>query len=279
MEENKEILEQKQDIKVSSNVNYLQIEKANKEITTIKIGKGNYATVNERVNAYRKVYPTGTIETEIEEITDNMVRMKTIVTDENGKVIATGRASEIKKGGVNSTSMIENCETSAVGRALGLAGFGIKSSIASGEDIERNKDNAKQFEIYDKMFIRESEAINLVKSSINELIRKFGIRKVELEQKVKEHLWTDLSSLNLNQFLRLEDKLKTINMESNDWNDLYGQNEKIKELTPKGQEVVYESSWIRFGKIALQMAGENENLKDDIIDSYMNQGILIKGEE
>lgn len=279
MEENKEILEQKQDVQVSSNVNYLQIEKANKEITTIKIGKGNYATVNERVNAYRKVYPTGTIETEIEEITDNMVRMKTIVTDENGKVIATGRASEIKKGGVNSTSMIENCETSAVGRALGLAGFGIKSSIASGEDIERNKDNAKQFEIYDKMFIRESEAISLVKSSINELIRKFGIRKVELEQKVKEYLWTDLSSLNLNQFLRLEDKLKTINMESNDWNDLYGQNEKIKELTPKGQEVVYESSWIRFGKIALQMAGENENLKDDIIDSYMNQGILIKGEE
>ena len=279
MEEKKEILEQKQDIKVSSNVNYLQIEKANKEITTIKIGKGNYATVNERVNAYRKVYPTGTIETEIEEITDNMVRMKTIVTDENGKVIATGRASEIKKGGVNSTSMIENCETSAVGRALGLAGFGIKSSIASGEDIERNKDNAKQFEIYDKMFIRESEAISLVKSSINELIRKFGIRKVELEQKVKEYLWTDLSSLNLNQFLRLEDKLKTINMESNDWNDLYGKNEKIKELTPKGQEVVYESSWIRFGKIALQMAGENENLKDDIIDSYMNQGILIKGEE
>ena len=178
MEENKEILEQKQDVQVSSNVNYLQIEKANKEITTIKIGKGNYATVNERVNAYRKVYPTGTIETEIEEITDNMVRMKTIVTDENGKVIATGRASEIKKGGVNSTSMIENCETSAVGRALGLAGFGIKSSIASGEDIERNKDNAKQFEIYDKMFIRESEAISLVKSSINELIRKFGIRKV-----------------------------------------------------------------------------------------------------
>lgn len=279
MEENKEILEQKQEIQVSTNASYLQIEKANKEITTIKIGKGNYATVNERVNAYRKVYPTGTIETEIEEITDNMVRMKTIVTDENGKVLATGRASEIKKGGVNSTSMIENCETSAVGRALGLAGFGIKSSIASGEDIERNKDNAKQFEIYDKMFIRESEAISLVKSSINELIRKFGIRKVELEQKVKEYLWTDLSSLNLSQFLRLEDKLKTINMESNDWNDLYGQNEKIKELTPKGQEVVYESSLIRFGKIALQMAGENENLKDDIIDSYMNQGILIKGEE
>lgn len=260
-------------------VDYNQIQKANEEINTMKIGSKDYATVNERVKAYRKVYPTGTIQTEIEEINENAVRMKTIVTDETGKVIATGRASEIKKGGVNSTSMIENCETSAVGRALGLAGFGINSSIASGEDIERNKDNLKQFEIYDKMFIRESEAVSVVKLAINELIRKFGIRKVELEEKIKEYLWTDLSSLNLGQFLKLEEKLKTINMESNDWNDLYGQNEKIQQITPKGQEVVYESSWIRFGKIALQMAGTNETLRNDIIDAYLNQGInLEKGE-
>lgn len=280
MEENSVMVEEQptefvEDSNICEKVTYKQIEEANKEIVTIKIGKGNYATVNERVNAYRKVYPTGTIETDIEEITDTMVRMKTIVTDEDGKVIATGRASETKKGGVNSTSMIENCETSAVGRALGLAGFGIKSSIASGEDIERNKDNIKQFEIYERMFISESDAISLVKLSINELIRKFGIRKVELEQKIKEHLWTDLASLNLNQFLKLEEKLKTINMEENDWNDLYGQNDKIKELTPKGQEVVYKGSWMRFGEIALQMAGDNDNLKDEIIDSYMNQGLIL----
>lgn len=280
MEENSVMVEEQptefvEDSNICEKVTYKQIEEANKEIVTIKIGKGNYATVNERVNAYRKVYPTGTIETDIEEITDTMVRMKTIVTDEDGKVIATGRASEVKKGGVNSTSMIENCETSAVGRALGLAGFGIKSSIASGEDIERNKDNIKQFEIYERMFISESDAISLVKLSINELIRKFGIRKVELEQKIKEHLWTDLASLNLNQFLKLEEKLKTINMEENDWNDLYGQNDKIKELTPKGQEVVYKGSWMRFGEIALQMAGDNDNLKDEIIDSYMNQGLIL----
>lgn len=257
-------------------VDYNQIEKANEEIATMKIGSKDYATVNERVKAFRKVYPTGSIETDIEDITEDSVRMKTIVRDEEGNVIATGRASEIKKGMVNSTSMIENCETSSVGRALGMAGFGINSSIASGEDIERNKENMKQFEIYNKMFIRESEASSIIKSSINELIRKFGIRKVELEEKVDKYLWTDLSSLNVKQLQRLENKLKTINMEDNDWNDLYGQNERIKEITPKGQEVVYESSWIKFGKLALQMAGTNETLRDEIVDSYINQGIELK---
>lgn len=257
-------------------VTYEQIEKANLEIKTMAIGKKDYATVNERLKAYRKVYPTGAIETEIEDINENSVRMKTTVRDEDGNIIATGRASEIKKGMVNSTSMIENCETSAVGRALGIAGFGINSSIASGEDIERNKGNMKQFEIFEKMFIRESEAENVVKTSINELIRKFGIRKVELETKVNKQLWTNLDSLNLSQLLMLENKLRTVNIETNDWHDLYGQNIKIKNITPVGQEVVYESSRIKFGKIALKMAENDENLRNEIIDSYLDQGINLE---
>lgn len=259
-------------------VNYSQIEKANEEIQTMKIGSKDYATVNERVKAFRKVYPTGSIETSIEDLQENSIRMLATVRNENGDVISTGRATETKKGMVNSTSMVENCETSAVGRALGLAGFGINSSIASGEDIERNKENMKQYEIYDKMFIRESEAIAIVKTAINDLIRKFGIRKVELDEKVNDLLWTDLSSLNLSQFLKLENKLRTVNMESNEWHDLYNQNSKIKEVTPVGQEVIYNSSRVMFGKTALQMAGSNESLRSEIIDSYLDQGIDLTKE-
>lgn len=256
-------------------VSYEQIKKANEDIVTMKIGNKDYATVNERVKSFRKVYPTGCIETEIEDISDNAVRMKATVKNEQGVVIATGRASETNTKAINKTSMIENCETSAVGRALGMAGFGINSSIASGDDIERNKENMKRFEIYNNMFIREIEAQSVVITAINELIRKFGIRKIELEAKVKEHLWTDLKSLNLGQLQRLEKKLKTINMDENDWNDLYGKNERIKDITPRGQEVVYENSWIKFGKIALSMAGNDETLRNDIIDSYINQGINL----
>jgi hypothetical protein len=259
-------------------VSYEQIEKANNEIYAMKIGNKDYATVNERVKAFRKVYPTGSIENKIEELRDDYVRISTIIRDENGDVIATGTASETKKGMVNGTSMLENCETSSVGRALGFAGFGIDNSIASGEDVERNKESMKRFEIFKDMFIKESEAITVVKNSINDLCRKMGLVKVELEQKVNEVIWTGLSDLNLSQCQKLENKLRTINMESNDWHELYNQNTKIKDVVPKNQEVVYESSWLKFGRIALQMAGTDESKRNEIIDDYLNMGIDLTKE-
>lgn len=259
-------------------VSYEQIAKANEEIYAMKIGNKDYATVNERVKAFRKVYPTGSIENKIEEIKDDYVRISTIIRNENGDIIATGTASETKKGMVNSTSMLENCETSSVGRALGFAGFGIDNSIASGEDVERNKEAMKRFEIFKNMFIKESEALAVVKVSINDLCRKMGIVKTELEQKVNEMLWTSLSELNLQQYQRLENKLTTLNMESNDWHELYNKNTKFKDVVPENQQVVYESSWLKFGKMALQMAGTDEALRSDIIDDYINMGIDLTKE-
>ena len=133
-------------------VSYEQIEKANKEIDTIKIGSKGYAQVNERIKAYRKVYPTGSIETNIAELREDYVRVVTTITDETDRVIATGSASETNKGNkINLTSMLENCETSSVGRALGFAGFGVDTAIASAEDVERNKENLKRYEKYKDM--------------------------------------------------------------------------------------------------------------------------------
>lgn len=259
-------------------VSYEQIEKANKEINAMKIGNKDYATVNERVIAFRKVYPTGSIETNIDELKDDYVRMSVVIKDGSGNIIATGTASEVKKGMVNSTSMIENCETSVVGRGLGFAGFGIDNSIASGEDIERNKESMKRFEIFKDMFIKESEAVTVVKNAINDLCRKMGLVKVELENKVNEQIWTGLSDLNLQQCQKLENKLRTVNMENNDWHELYNQNTRIKDVVPINQEVVYESSWLKFGKIALQMAGTDETKRSEIIDDYLNMGIDLTKE-
>ena len=261
-------------------VSYDQIEKANKEIETIKLGSKGYAQVNERIKAYRKVYPTGSIETEIQEIKDNYVRMRTIVTDEEDKVIATGTASEIltgnaKKDYINVTSMIENCETSSVGRALGFAGFGVDSSIASAEDIEKNKTNTKQFEIYENMFIRDEEAKYIVKIVIGDLMRKMGVVKTGLAKVVEDELWTSLEDMTTHQLLKLENKLKTLNMESNNWHTLYNENAKIKDVVPENQEVVYESSWSKFGKLALERAGTDELLRSNIVDSYLDMGIKL----
>lgn len=116
------------------------IEQANKELGTVDISKGNkktaYVMVNERVKAFRQICPSGSITTEIISLENGVVTMRAIVSDENGNIIATGMAQEKETSSfINKTSFIENCETSAVGRALGFAGIGIDGSMASAEEV------------------------------------------------------------------------------------------------------------------------------------------------
>lgn len=261
-------------------VSYEQIKKANDEIETIKLGTKGYAQVNERIKAYRKVYPTGSLTSEIEEIKDDYVRIKATATDEEGRIIATGTASEKltgdgKKDYINISSMIENCETSAYGRCLGFAGFGVDTSVASAEDMERAKEKTKVFEIYDKMYIRDEEAKYIIKVVIGDLMRKMGVVKASLALVVEQELWTTLEEMTTHQLLKLENKLTTLNMEKNSWHNLYNENLKIKDVVPKDQQVVYESSWYKFGKLALERAGTDELLRNDIINSYLDMGIKL----
>lgn len=259
-------------------VSYEQIKKANDEIQTTDIKGKGYAQVNERIKAYRKVYPTGSIETEIQEINENYVRMKTIVTDCEDNIIATGTASETNKGKnqINLTSMIENCETSAVGRALGFAGFGVDKAIASAEDMQKN--SYKSYEIFKGMYIKNSDAIVIVKNTIKELMRKLGVRLEDLNKFCRDNLWSELSDLNLQQFLRLEIELKKANNTDSKMHSLYGQNIKTKKLlVPENQQIAYESSQEKFGKIAIRMAGTDETIVNEIIDDYLEAGIDLTG--
>jgi len=114
---------------------YEELQKANADIKTTNIKGKEYAEVPERVTAFRKLYPEGTIHTEYE-LKDNICICKAEIGDGSGKVLATGIAYE-KEGSnyINKTSYIENAETSAVGRALGFAGFGIAASIASADEV------------------------------------------------------------------------------------------------------------------------------------------------
>lgn len=265
----------------SIKVSYEQIEKANNEIKTMKVGSGDYAKVSERVKAYRKVYPTGKICTDIEDITENDIRIKATITDEEGNIISTGRATEEKKAKgkmtINLTDMIENCETSAVGRALGFAGFGIDKEIASSEDAAKAKNNSKMFQIYDNMFISDDEAKYIAKVVVADLMRKMGVVKAALDDVIYEKLWTKLEDMTTIQLLKLESKLKTLNTEENDWHELYNQNLKIKDVVPKNQTVVYETSTYKYGKLALEKAGTDELLRNEIIDDYLNRGVNLVG--
>jgi hypothetical protein len=127
--------------------NYAEaIASANKDIKTVNIKGKDYAEVFQRVTAFRKVFPRGSIETVVDYLTgdigDRIIGMTARAMDEEGRLLATGHAEERESFSyINKTSFIENCETSAVGRALGMAGFGIAQSMASKEEVENAINN------------------------------------------------------------------------------------------------------------------------------------------
>lgn len=114
-----------------------ELAKANRQIKTRNIKGKEYAEVNERIKAFRMLYPDGAIVTDIIDMHDGIVTMKATVMDADGRVLGTGTAQE-KEGStyINKTSYLENCETSAVGRALGMLGIGVDTSVASAEEVE-----------------------------------------------------------------------------------------------------------------------------------------------
>ena len=115
---------------------YEQLVKANKSIKTVDIKGKDYAQVNDRVKAFRELCPNGAITTDILDMADGVVTMKATVYDEEGNILGTGLAQEKESSNfINKTSYIENCETSAVGRALGFAGIGVDGSMCSAEEL------------------------------------------------------------------------------------------------------------------------------------------------
>lgn len=99
----------------------------------------DYIQVNERIMKFYEKYPEGSIQTEILFIDNEKVVMKAYAhRDKQDLKPSTGHAEEIRNSNyINRTSAVENCETSAVGRALANLGFEIKHSIASKEEVER----------------------------------------------------------------------------------------------------------------------------------------------
>ena len=108
------------------------------QLKTTNIKGKEYVQVNERITALRKLpeYKGYSIETEMVAIDSEMCVMKATIRDSSGAVAATGFAQEDRSASmINKTSYVENCETSAVGRALGFLGIGVESSIATAEEV------------------------------------------------------------------------------------------------------------------------------------------------
>lgn len=121
------------------------IKRANETVNAIDLKGRPYTEVNQRIKAFRMVFPEGFIRTEMMSNTDGVCIFRAMVGYyENGNMIILGTGTAYEKENssfINKTSFIENCETSAVGRALGMAGFGIDTSVASYEEVANAMSN------------------------------------------------------------------------------------------------------------------------------------------
>ena len=113
-----------------------------------------YVQVNQRVLELRKNYgdkddmfgiKTKVIEWNKEK---NEIIVQAWITDQSGRIVGSGIAHEEKsQTGVNSTSYVENCETSAIGRALAAFGLGIEDAYASADEVQgaiKKQDQTKE---------------------------------------------------------------------------------------------------------------------------------------
>lgn len=118
---------------------------------SINIKGKEYITVNERIKYFNEHFPKWQMLTSYPILQDDQCLCEAKIFDEDGKEVRNGHAHEFRKGNINMTSMIENAETSAVGRALGMLGIGIDTSVASADEV--------------RMAIEQQENINVLNST------------------------------------------------------------------------------------------------------------------
>ena len=172
------------------------------KLKTINIHGKNYVEVNERIKYFRENYKGWSLISELIDLTENRCVIKASITDQKDKVIATGIAYEVMGSSyINKTSFIENCETSAWGRALGNLGIGIDTSIASAFEVN----NAiKQQETK----LKTKEKLN--DSKYQAMIVALGEGKVDVvKERMNNYKLTKKQKENLNKLIK--ENIKEIN--------------------------------------------------------------------
>ena len=109
-----------------------------KKLKSINIKGKQYVEVNERIKYFRtaKEYTGWTLTSELVSLEPDSCVVRAEIRNAESTLIATGFAQEDRTSShINKTSYVENCETSAWGRALANLGIGIDTSIASSDEV------------------------------------------------------------------------------------------------------------------------------------------------
>jgi hypothetical protein len=112
---------------------------ARHQFKTTNIKGKQYVEVNERIKFFRESgnYDGWSLSSEIVHLDSESCVIRAEIRDDQFVLRATGFAQEDKSSSyINKTSFVENCETSAWGRALANLGIGIDTSIASSNEVQ-----------------------------------------------------------------------------------------------------------------------------------------------
>ena len=241
-------------------VTFEDIKNANSCIVTTEIKGKGYAEVNQRIKAYRMIYPNGTLITKLKKDENGICTFRAYVYDDNGNLLATGTAQEKEDSSfINETSYIENCETSALGRALGIAGFGIDTSIASAEEVanaiaNQNKPMTKEEALKVKLSFGKyknktiEEILKVDKEYLDWLMNNSKSEKIVkccsivLDKKAPSEMTEEEQKDNLQQIKEMNDLFEKIeekfpNFKREEVYHKYGANEQ-KDLKPNDVSVI-----------------------------------------
>ena len=173
---------------------------------TVNIRGKEYVEVKERVKYFRqeKKYENWTIATEFPVLDSEQAVCKATIADATGRVIATGHAHEIQaNGNINKTSYIENCETSAIGRALAIMGIGVDDSMASaGEVVDAINQQENMSKPKAKAKPNTEEKANIMDSAVG-YIKSATDRQKAYNKVIKKHgnNLTDKQKAGLQKFV------------------------------------------------------------------------------
>ena len=191
------------------------IEISHKDKKTGKVITKNYVPINERVKAFREMFPAYSLLSSIEHIDGKRIIIKASILDDNGREIANGIASEVEgSSNINAFSHVENCETSAWGRALANIGIGIDESIASADEVANalnqqadiETPSAKEFSETTKAIAERGAKIDKIK----ELLNATGITPKQFIETMHVHNITELTDEQIDDAIkRLEAKLES----------------------------------------------------------------------
>ena len=153
---------------------------------TVNIKGKNYVEVNERLKYFREHFKGYSLLSEIVELTDERIVIKARILSPDLIEVANGLAYELAGSSfINKTSYIENCETSAWGRALANFGIGLDNSVASADEVSQ----AIELQDMEKTALLQiSQAKS--KAELKTIAEKFKPVRKLIESKLKEKYGT-----------------------------------------------------------------------------------------